>query len=378
MFTTLRTASDEVNLHSRFLYALLDHVDPLSGGRENLRAFLHQVVDARGFNAERARVEREANHIDLLIRNDKQAVVVENKIWAGDQERQLQRYRDGLVDRGYACAEIRLVYLTPDGREPEAQSRGAIPPGRVTPVSYGSPNMAYWLIGCQRRAFDEPGLRESIAQYLHLIRRMTNTGDQGEHMSGLKELLEQGDNLVLAGQLSRALVHAEAAMVSRFYCELDKTLRAEIRGLRGVDPKWAHLIEETAIRECILGRRNSDSGLYYRIAEGAWLCVAGSNRLWLGVSCGMDEYPDLHGRLKEALAAVDAEQRAGSWAPWWRYVDEISGWGDPGEWLHLRDANEPSLKFLSGGREGQAKLAQAVGRTLAALFGRIKERGLAE
>ena len=36
VFAVLRSASDEVNLHSRFLHALLDVVDPLSGKRENL------------------------------------------------------------------------------------------------------------------------------------------------------------------------------------------------------------------------------------------------------------------------------------------------------------------------------------------------------
>lgn len=92
VFTALRSASDEVNLHSRFLHALLNYIDPASGYRENLKAFLHEVVEeAENFQLEHARVEREANNIDLLISNGRQAVIVENKIWAADQIRQLQK-----------------------------------------------------------------------------------------------------------------------------------------------------------------------------------------------------------------------------------------------------------------------------------------------
>ena len=257
VFTALRSASDEVNLHSRFLYALLDHVDPTSRERENLKAFLYEVVHANDFNSEYAQVEREANHIDLLMRNKHQAVIVENKIRAGDRDLQLQDYRDDLVRRGFADVDIRIVYLTPDGREPDTQSRGEIPVEKVVLVSYRD-EIHDWLIGCQRRAFNQPGLRESIAQYIHLLRRLTNTDNKGEYMSELKELLKLDDNLVLASQLSRALVHAEAALVRRFYREVDQTLHEKIEDLPEVDPDWAHLMEEEATRKCITGRRRSD------------------------------------------------------------------------------------------------------------------------
>ena len=59
VFTVLRSASDEVNLHSRFLHALLDHVDPSSGRRENLERFLEGVAKATNFVVAGARVKRD-------------------------------------------------------------------------------------------------------------------------------------------------------------------------------------------------------------------------------------------------------------------------------------------------------------------------------
>jgi len=204
VFTALRSASDEVNLHSRFLYALLNHVDPASDDRENLRAFLREVVGVGNFQFEHARVEREANNIDLLISNNHQAVIVENKIGADDQELQLQRYRDTLIGCGYANANIQIVYLTLVRHEPDPKSLGEISVEEIQLVSYGDKELQDWLIGCQRRSFNEPGLRESIAQYIRLIRRMTNTDYEGKHMSELKKLLMRKDNIVRAYELSLA------------------------------------------------------------------------------------------------------------------------------------------------------------------------------
>lgn len=377
VFTVLRSASDEVNLHSRFLHALLNHIDPTSRNRENLKAFLCEVVGVSVFNLDRARVERERNHIDLLIRDDKQALIIENKIWASDGKLQLQGYRDDLVSRGHAVANLHIVYLTLNGRKPDPESQGDIQDEEVTLVSYRH-EIQDWLIGCQRRAFDEPGLREAIAQYIHLIRRMTNTDQRAEHMSDMKNLLLQNDNLVLAGQLSGALIHAEAALVRKLYQEVDRALHKNIGDLPGVDPDYVHYIEEDTIRNCIEGKRNSDSGLYYKIFEESWLMVAGSNRIWVGVCCDKIEFPELFERYAKALTDVDSPNRRDNWAPWYQYVDDMPSWSPPNEWFHLRKSNEWSLRFLSGDVDHRAKVVQEIANTLALLWGKIKEHGITD
>ena len=93
VFSVLHSESDEVNLHSRFLHALLDYQKPEQEIRENLADFL-QHVGIKDFEQSNVKVERERYNIDILITNDdkKEAVVIENKIWAGDQPEQLQRY----------------------------------------------------------------------------------------------------------------------------------------------------------------------------------------------------------------------------------------------------------------------------------------------
>ncbi|MDE0508406.1 MAG: PD-(D/E)XK nuclease family protein [Gammaproteobacteria bacterium] len=384
VFTVLRSANDEVNLHSRFLHALLNYVDPASGDRENLEAFLREVVNLEDFQLRQARVEREANNIDLLIKNNHQAVIVENKIWAEDQERQLQRYRDDLAGRNYAEANIHIVYLTPYGNEPDPESRGEIPEDRVLLVSYRD-EIRKWLLGCQRRAFDKPELRESIAQYIHLVRRMTNTDYKAEHMKELKKLLMQDDNLVLASQLYRAAASAKAALFERFYSEIDKFLHEKINDLPEVDPDRESLMKEHAIKRCIsahqlkrIRTKKLVPGLNYRIVDGAWLSVTGSERIWIGVSCNSKQYPDLFRKITKALADIDGKDETVRWTPWYQKVDQLSSWDSPGHSFHLRENNEQSLKFLSGDAEVRAQLVKEIAITLKKLWEKINQEGISD
>jgi hypothetical protein len=56
--------------------------------------------------------------IDLLIDWGSYAVAIENKKWTGELPRQLEDYREHL-ERRYG-ERFTLVFLTPDGREPES------------------------------------------------------------------------------------------------------------------------------------------------------------------------------------------------------------------------------------------------------------------
>ena len=83
VFSVLRSEHDEVNLHSRFLAALLNHRQSPGEPRENLADFLHRL-DIRNFDQDRATVDGEWNNIDIVIcdGSSMQAVIIEHKIWA--------------------------------------------------------------------------------------------------------------------------------------------------------------------------------------------------------------------------------------------------------------------------------------------------------
>ena len=361
VFDVLRSPSDEVNLHSRFLHALLDHRETVGSGRENLRDFLTEVARVEGFRLEGVGVSRETDNIDLLISNGEQAVVMENKIWAGDQERQLQRYHCKLRSQGYDSSAIHIRYLTLFGDKPSGQSIGDLP---CETLSYKE-SLPPWLKRCAQRAFENPALRESIAQYLQLIRTLTGTDYDGEYMAKLKRLCLKADNMVLAHDLSQAFVDAKVDLVVELWSGIDNSFKKAIRDLR--DPDLKHLTKPAAVRDYISGRPGSQTGLYYRFAEDAWLAVVAEEGLWFGVYCEKDAKPERYRELRDALSRVDGGESDDT-APWYQYSEES---------IDLRNLNHDGLRLLMS-EKSRSAFAKAVSAPMKELWRQIKRGGLAD
>ena len=171
VFSVLRKETDEVHLHSRFLHALLNYRPSPDNTRKNLADFLRSVVHIDNFDPDRATVCREKNYIDILIRDPSsmQAVVIENKIEAGDQPQQLQRYAKEMKRQGYTP---HLLYLTLYGHSPSEDSAGDL---EYECISYKK-DLPSWLKRCQKRSYDEPSLRESVAPVPALDRKADRYG----------------------------------------------------------------------------------------------------------------------------------------------------------------------------------------------------------
>ena len=363
LFTVLRNSRDEVNLHSRFLHALLDYQDPEVGKRQNLEDFVREVACVSAFQFEGATVGRESDNIDLLISNGQQAVVVENKIDARDQDRQLIRYRDKLIARNYRDQDIHLIYLTLDGSAPSDQSIGDL---KCESISYRN-DLPRWLEWCQQRAVDDPALRESIAQYLHLIRDLTGTNYSEEYMTELKQLCLLDDNMILAHDLSEALLEAKVDLIVRLWNDINDALTKAIPDLPELDPEYADLAHSVSVRKYIEHKRGSQSALYYRFAEHAWLSVVAADGLWFGVDCTKADNLDLHEKLRIALTGVGGG-RADISSPWYRYPD-----GNP----DFRNLNHDSLRMLMSD-ETRAEFVSAISRSMADVWQQIKLSGLAD
>ena len=228
VFSSLKNKNGYLNetLHSRFLYALLDYKKPRDETKENLKDFLLHI-GVKNFELCGAKVERECDGIDILIINaDKKAVVIENKSNPdrGDEDKQLWRYYNTLKGQGYS---VRLLYLTPDGHDPSDDSVGNLSPKLIKLISYE--DLIPWLRRCQKRAYDEPGLQESVVQYLQLVRKLTGTDCRGKYMSDLKELCLEDNNFVLIHDLRDAMREVETELRKKMWDEIESELKSEIQ-----------------------------------------------------------------------------------------------------------------------------------------------------
>ena len=359
VFSVLRSQSDEVNLHSRFLRALLNHRKSCDAPLRNLEDFLHNVASIDNFCLNGAEVKREWKNIDILILNtsSKQAVVIENKIWAPDQNEQLAKYANQVANDGFR--EPSLLYLTLNGREPDESSAGGC---EVDCVSYR--DIVPWLKRCQERAYDEPGLRESIAQYVHLVRKLTGTDLKGTYMKELSKLILENNYLVVAHDLNEAMLEAKASLLVTFWKEIDKALKNRIPDL-GKRTKESNVSRED-ITEFLRKSRNYYQGLYYdydSIGDGASLAVEAHRLIKFGVRCHKKEHKDEHNRLKILMEDLRDNEGPTEWWPWHR-----SASGD----LRLKFPTRENLKLLADAH-ARRRYAESIADGLSRVAERIKE-----
>ena len=356
VFSVLRSEHDEVNLHSRFLAALLDYRQSHDGSRENLADFLCSV-GVRDFEQDHAKVERESGNIDILIRDRafKQAVVIENKIWAGDQPRQLQRYAEQLEQEGYGAPH--LLYLTLDGHDPSEDSAGDL---KYDCISYNE-HLSPWLERCQKRAYDEPALRESIAQYVRLIRKLTGTDFSEAYMSDLKGLCLEDNNLVLVHDLKAAMVGARICLLQKLWQEIDCALKKEIPDLTSKNQPEGDFKEW--IEEFVTRRRSYKwHGIYYRFSPCAVLGVEVGDSILFGVKCYSQEHKNEHNKLKEALGGDGSNE---GW-PWWKWAPTD---------LNLKYPTREHLELLAN-EKARGKYASEVVSGVSEVWNGIKKAGL--
>lgn len=108
-------------------------------------------------------VEAVGGRIDIYMKNKKgEVIVIENKIYATDQEDQLQRYRNS------TGKDSHIFYLTLDGHFP-----------RNTPDSVGYHTISYkdeildWLTKCSKKCDEHQELYSVISQYMSTIQNLT-------------------------------------------------------------------------------------------------------------------------------------------------------------------------------------------------------------
>ena len=184
VFTTLRKESDEVYLHSRFISSILDPEGNHGLGDKPLKYFL-EIIGNKKFNLTKktevipnSKDWTERKEIDIFIGNlelkgEKCAIIIENKIYATDGDRQLERYFDKVTKEfGYKSSNIEIYYLTLDGHKPSQGSIGKINVEDIHCIKY-SAAIKTWLGKVYKTSGASNFLKSAIEQYLALVTKLT-------------------------------------------------------------------------------------------------------------------------------------------------------------------------------------------------------------
>jgi len=158
VFQTLNLQTKELS-HSKILAELLNPQGSHGKGSAFLKSFLNliEITDpAEHQKFESAMVETEKitkdGRIDIAIEGNQATIIIENKIHAGDQEKQLHRYRQSFPN-------AKIVYLTLDGHKPSDYSTNGNENTYDILLSYKS--IINWLEQCKEKSSDFPYLRET-------------------------------------------------------------------------------------------------------------------------------------------------------------------------------------------------------------------------
>ena len=111
--------------------------------------------------------------IDILVKSSRYGLIIENKIYAGDQDKQLTRY-DNYGKETFGAGRYHLVYLTLYGDDASKESTATKSAEEVAylRLSYAE-NILRWLEQCARLADNKPLVRESLNQYIRTIKQLT-------------------------------------------------------------------------------------------------------------------------------------------------------------------------------------------------------------
>jgi hypothetical protein len=235
IFNILNLSRNEIS-HSRIIEELLNPNGTHGKDKKFLELFL-KCIKIKEFSINNVITETEkfigyisedyasGGRIDIVITNEKgEQIVIENKIDAADGFKQLIRYHEH-------NKKAHLFYLTLYGRDPSEYSTGENTDIPYKRISYKE-HILSWLELCRKESIDNPILRETITQYILLIKQLTGQARSEEMQEEyLKTIVEDVDNLSAAFYISQNINDIKLRVIKEKFIPLIEDLVKNKLGL---------------------------------------------------------------------------------------------------------------------------------------------------
>jgi len=335
IFRVLHKEHDERRLHSRFLAFLLSPDGSHGKGDLFLNDFLEtvklpfaKIESAKVYPTEKEKSEEDK--IDILIKNNELAIIIENKIFAGDSNKpesnpeeeptkdkepigQIARYYKQVIDKHKIPEEkIFVFYLTLDKHAPSIDSfkdeNGQVMvklKNKTKPISYTE--LIPWLKSCAKDS--EPPLKNSIEQYISLIKKIFGDVDKRKEIIKITGILIENlnnkkywDDLYNEIRNEPTLIDAKKLLadnwkhikwhtVADFWRKLEKELKNHYKNIKTY---WGNNkdFNETITKVTHKGK-DINHGILFDIEDGKTAYISGYNTLSWGI-----EKPKMWGPFK--------------------------------------------------------------------------------
>lgn len=225
IFSVLDMETDEVKTHTRLIYELLRPDGQHGMGKAFIEEFFRLVlrkpipeyVSVKREYVINARGNDEYGRIDLLLEGRDFCFPIEVKIYAGDQNRQIERY----TTFAKKAKRNQVYYLSLDGHEPTKDSLGNTNKTSVECLSFSS-DIRDWLERCGEIAWQTPAVVEIIRQYIRLIDKLTGNVEEDEYMKMIKNIIGGSkENFQSAVAVEQALKPLRIDIMQRVFSEIE-------------------------------------------------------------------------------------------------------------------------------------------------------------
>ena len=339
VFRILKLDSSEVRMHSAFIAELLNP----NGSHGQKNSFLNLFVKEFCFKKKdidtlscKVKVEdyiglmnvdkTEGGRIDITVRDkNNHVIIIENKIYAGDQEHQLTRYSNYSNDAD-------IIYLTLEGNAPSDYSRGDMKEDVDYKCYSYRHHLLNWLELCRKEVAVHPLVREAISHYINLVKHLTNQTQNQNMQEELSDLLKS--NLLSSFEIANNLKVAcqkvsddfgntieEAFRELGLECDYGIDFEKKYTGIWIWKPNWKHVGIGFQFQNC-------DKYMIY------------------GFATKKDpvEFPIPTALRDELHALSNNSPRVNQWWPWFRLLEyPFDNWSKIDAWKALLNGDTKAM-----------------------------------
>ncbi|SHJ62008.1 PD-(D/E)XK nuclease superfamily protein [Reichenbachiella agariperforans] len=336
VFSILKMESKENETHSAFLGELLNPKGSHLFNTTFLSLFLEEIDYQGDLQLESAQltiekhigarntVNQSGGRIDIYISDSKgNSISIENKIYAGDQEAQILRYVNHNKESN------KVYYLTLDGKGASEDSKGElIEEQDYHCISYHH-SITGWLEKCMKEAADQPILRESIKQYILLIKKLTNQLSDSQMEKEIKELI--ANDYLSAKAIESSLINVEIDAIHSFLLGVKSLLSETLK------EGWEIIVDDQ------LDQNWKGLSISYKDWGGIRIKLEGQSKIWTQPTIyGIHAQKDFWDRdlIKSRCSKIDIFQSGFKETFYWPYSQNILSFEKTEEKVKLFDESE--------------------------------------
>ena len=352
IFSVMQMESNERYTHSAIIGELLNPKGSHGQGSVFLQLFFEEIKELKcienyNFDNSKCIIEQhigtidvdytKGGFIDIVLKDDKNVIVIENKIYASDQRNQLKRYKNYYPN----CV---LLYLNLFGDVPSIESILDLELDKDFHIISYYNEITNWLEKCQKETFDQPILRETIKQYLNLVKKLSNQTINDTMSKEIKDLIKS--NLKSASSIYHNYLSAKFEVLNKIRNEVFKKLDEVYNEQYEIVEQ--HEINASNASICIKHRKFLNQSAFFCVLTFSGT-MSSENLLGKSLFVGILDYENRSEEyfLKEKVSN-NLEQKG-----WWWQISKIDNFENFSvdfsnlDFIHFLALNQNKLELLA-------------------------------